>query len=99
MLDPEIVVYDEPTSGLDPITSRMVDDLIIQTSQRFGVTSVVITHDMASALHIAHRIHLLAAGTIVMDGTPAEFANTRHELGRRFLDSSGVALDRLLHRQ
>ena len=45
MLDPAIVVYDEPTSGLDPITSRLVDDLIIETNRRFNVTSVVITHD------------------------------------------------------
>jgi phospholipid/cholesterol/gamma-HCH transport system ATP-binding protein len=96
MLDPAIIVYDEPTSGLDPITSRLVDDLIVQTNQRFGVTSVVITHDMASALKIAHRIYLLSAGSIVTEGTPEQFANTQHELGRRFLDSSGIALDRLV---
>jgi phospholipid/cholesterol/gamma-HCH transport system ATP-binding protein len=96
MLDPKIIVYDEPTSGLDPITSRLVDDLILQTNERFGVTSVVITHDMASALKIAHRIYLLSAGSIVTEGTPQQFANTQHELGRRFLDSSGIALDRLL---
>ncbi|HTM44094.1 MAG TPA: ABC transporter ATP-binding protein [Polyangiaceae bacterium] len=94
MLDPAIVVYDEPTSGLDPITSRLVDDLIIETNRRFNVTSVVITHDMASALRIAHRIYLLAQGNIVTEGTPKEFASSHHDLARKFLDSSGVALER-----
>ncbi len=56
MLDPQIVVYDEPTSGLDPLTSRMVDELILETRERFGVTSVVISHDMTSALKIADYI-------------------------------------------
>jgi phospholipid/cholesterol/gamma-HCH transport system ATP-binding protein len=96
MLDPKIIVYDEPTSGLDPITSRLVDDLIQQTNERFGVTSVVITHDMASALKIAHRIYLLSGGSIVTEGSPEQFASTDHELGRRFLDSSGIALERLV---
>ncbi|HYQ16457.1 MAG TPA: ATP-binding cassette domain-containing protein, partial [Polyangiaceae bacterium] len=53
MLEPEVLMYDEPTSGLDPITSRTVDDLILETRDRFGVTSVVISHDMAGALEIA----------------------------------------------
>lgn len=96
MLDPEIIVYDEPTSGLDPITSRLVDDLILKTNERFSVTSVVITHDMASALKIGHRIYLLAKGSIVTEGTASEFAATSNELGRRFLESSGIALDRLV---
>ena len=53
MLEPEILVYDEPTSGLDPLTSRMVDDLIEETRDRYGITSVVISHDMAlSLIHI-----------------------------------------------
>src|SRR5437762_781340 len=56
MLEPAIIVYDEPTSGLDPLTSRMVDELIQETRDRFGVTSVVISHDMTSALGIADYI-------------------------------------------
>ena len=54
MLEPKVLIYDEPTSGLDPHTSRMVDDLIEETRDRFGVTSVVISHDMASTFRIAH---------------------------------------------
>ena len=55
MLDPPIVVYDEPTSGLDPITSRSVDDLIEETRRKFDVTSIVITHDIASCFRIADQ--------------------------------------------
>ena len=96
MLEPEIIVYDEPTSGLDPLTSRMVDDLIIETRDRFGVTSIVISHDMASALKIADHIFLIASGRIVGEGTPHELAEGKSELANRFVESSGIAVDRLL---
>ena len=59
MLEPPILVYDEPTSGLDPLTSRMVDDLIEEMRERFGVTSIVISHDIASCFRIAHQAFLL----------------------------------------
>src|ERR1041385_5857941 len=75
MLEPEIIVYDEPTSGLDPLTSRMVDELIQETRERFGVTSVVISHDMASALKIADYVFLLAKGRVMGEGTPDELAS------------------------
>ncbi|HLV68736.1 MAG TPA: ABC transporter ATP-binding protein [Polyangiaceae bacterium] len=96
MLEPEVLLYDEPTSGLDPITSRRVDDMILETRDKFGVTSVVISHDMASALHIADRVHLLAEGRIVASGAPRDIAQSTHELVRQFLDSSGIAASRLL---
>ena len=96
MLEPEILVYDEPTSGLDPITSRLVDDLILETNHRYNVTSVVISHDMASALRVADRIYLLSQGEIVTDGTPRELAEGNHRLARQFLESSGVSAEALL---
>jgi phospholipid/cholesterol/gamma-HCH transport system ATP-binding protein len=96
MLDPEIIVYDEPTSGLDPLTSRMVDDLILETRQRFGVTSVVISHDMTSALQIADHVFLLSQGRIVGDGSPAELVAGKVELANDFLRSSGIAAERLV---
>src|SRR5437763_13428882 len=65
MLEPPILVYDEPTSGLDPLTSRMVDDLIEAMRERFGITSIVISHDIASCFHIAHQAILLIRGQIV----------------------------------
>jgi phospholipid/cholesterol/gamma-HCH transport system ATP-binding protein len=95
MLNPEIVIYDEPTSGLDPTTSRMVDDLIEETRERFHVTNVVISHDMASTFRIAHQAFLLSNGRIVASGTPDEIATGENAEAKRFLDASGVAFERL----
>jgi phospholipid/cholesterol/gamma-HCH transport system ATP-binding protein len=93
MLDPPIVVYDEPTSGLDPITSRAVDDLIDETRRRFGVTSLVITHDIASCFNIADQAILLVAGEIVARGTPNELAHGDNKIAREFIAKSGVDVD------
>ena len=96
MLEPRVILYDEPTSGLDPITSRKVDDMILETRDKFGVTSVVISHDMTSALHIADNIHLLSEGRIVASGTAQEICHSSHDLIQKFIQSSGIATDRLL---
>ena len=66
---PDILLFDEPTSGLDPITTRTVDDLILKLQRELKVTTVVVTHDIASALLIADRLALLAGGDIVFNGT------------------------------
>ena len=96
MLEPEVLMYDEPTSGLDPITTRTVDEMILETCDRFGVTSVVISHDMAGALQIADRIFVLSKGMVAASGTPRELAEGDNAIVREFIDSSGVATDRLL---
>jgi phospholipid/cholesterol/gamma-HCH transport system ATP-binding protein len=93
MLDPPIVVYDEPTSGLDPITSRAVDDLIDETRQRFSVTSIVITHDIASCFRIADQAILLARGRIVARGTPWDLAHGQNGEAREFIRNSLVNVD------
>ena len=95
ILKPEILIYDEPTSGLDPHTSRMVDDMIEETRGRFGVTNVVISHDMTSAFRIAHNIGLLAGGRIVARGTPDELLNGPNAEARSFIAASGIDADRL----
>ena len=96
MLEPEVLMYDEPTSGLDPISCRMVDDLILETRERFGVTSLVISHDMAGALLMADRIFVLAKGRVAASGTPRELAEGDNEIVREFIGSSGIATERLL---
>ena len=96
MLEPEIIVYDEPTSGLDPLTSRLVDKLIKETSERFGVTSVVISHDMTSALQIADRIFILSNGQLVGEGSPQEILAGKVELANEFLRSSGISTESVL---
>jgi len=93
MLEPPILVYDEPTSGLDPLTSRVVDDMIEEMRHKFDVTSLVISHDIASCIRIAHQAILLIRGEIVARGTPDELANGDCEAARDFFAKSGVALD------
>ena len=73
MIDrPEILLYDEPTTGLDPVATKNVDEMIRRTADDFGVTSVVISHDMASTFRIGDRISMLDQGKIVVTGTPQE---------------------------
>jgi phospholipid/cholesterol/gamma-HCH transport system ATP-binding protein len=96
MLEPEAIFYDEPTSGLDPLTARLVDEMIVHTRDRFGVTSVVISHDMAGALRIADGIHLMAKGRVVSSGSPREVVAGSHDLARQFLESSGIDAERLV---
>ncbi|WP_437320665.1 ABC transporter ATP-binding protein [Sorangium sp. So ce385] len=95
MLEPEILIYDEPTSGLDPLTSRMVDDLIEETRARFKVTSVVISHDMASTFRIAHQAFLVIQGRVVASGTPDELASGDNEQARQFIAAAGVAPEKV----
>ena len=96
ILDPEIVMYDEPTSGLDPVMAGVVDDLILRTRERFGVTSIVISHDMAAAIRVADRVHLLDEGTIVASGAPRELLSGPSEQALEFIDSSAIDTERLL---
>jgi len=82
---PKILLYDEPTSGLDPVTSRRIDALITELRDRLGVTSVVVTHDMHSALAISDRIAMLGGGKVVTVATPAEFLASREPSVQEFL--------------
>ncbi len=90
VLRPEILIYDEPTTGLDPLATKNVDDMIVDTARRFGVTSVVISHDMASTFRIADHVALLDGGFIVTSGTPDELLADPHPLLARFLETSGM---------
>ncbi len=90
MLEPPILVYDEPTSGLDPLTSRLVDDLIEEMRVRFNVTSIVISHDIASCFRIAHQAILLIQGKVEAFGPPDSLVNGPSEVARDFIRNSGV---------
>jgi len=90
MLEPPILVYDEPTSGLDPLTSRMVDDLIEEMRERFNVTSIVISHDIASCFRIAHQAILLINGKVEACGPPDALVDGESEVAREFIRNSGV---------
>ena len=87
---PEIVLYDEPTSGLDPVTSRTIDSLIQKMRDDLGITSVVVTHDLHSALSIGTRIAMLHGGKIVEMATPKDFVNSPEPEVRAFLESQFI---------
>ncbi len=90
ILKPEILLYDEPTTGLDPVATKNVDDMIRDISKETGVTSVVISHDMASTFRIADRISMLYEGKIVVSGSPDEVLRSSHEMVRMFIEMSGA---------
>ncbi len=84
-VQPDIVLYDEPTAGLDPIMSEVINDLIVQARDEFGMTSVVVTHDMDSAFRVADRIAMLYDGRIIAVGTPEEIRQSTDERVRKFV--------------
>ncbi|NQU39316.1 MAG: ATP-binding cassette domain-containing protein [Lentisphaerae bacterium] len=88
--EPEIVLYDEPTSGLDPVTSRTIDRLIGHLREELGVTSVVVTHDLHSALAIGTRIAMLEQGRVAELATPEAFMKSSSEEVQRFLASQYI---------
>lgn len=85
-LDPEILIYDEPTTGLDPILTEMVDNLILETHKsREGLTSVMVSHDLAAAFRIADYVVMLDAGKVLLSGTAEDFFKSDIELVKRFV--------------
>jgi phospholipid/cholesterol/gamma-HCH transport system ATP-binding protein len=84
-LDPEVILYDEPTTGLDPVRSDVINELILKLQRELKVTSIVVTHDMASAFKVADRIVMLHEGRIIFDGSPEQIKTTDNDVVRRFV--------------
>ena len=70
---PEILLFDEPTTGLDPVTTALIDEVILDLSDRLKTTTITITHDMESAFRIGDRIAMLNQGKIIAEAPPEEF--------------------------
>jgi phospholipid/cholesterol/gamma-HCH transport system ATP-binding protein len=87
---PEILLYDEPTTGLDPIATKNVDEMIRHAADQFNVTSVVISHDMASTFRIGDRISMLYSGKILVTGTRDEVLASHEPALREFVETSGA---------
>jgi len=85
-LPPRILLYDEPTTGLDPSNVEKVNELILDLKGKLGVTSVVVTHDMPSALKVSDRLAMLHEGRIGALGSPEEIQATHHSLIRDFME-------------
>ena len=81
------MLYDEPTTGLDPVTRTTVDELIATLKSRLGLTSIVISHDIPSALQLADEIAFLSKGKILFVGSPEEFVRSSEPLIQAFLDA------------
>jgi phospholipid/cholesterol/gamma-HCH transport system ATP-binding protein len=78
ILNPRIMLYDEPTAGLDPITSREINDLIVGVRDKYNTSSIIITHDIASARETGDRIVVLMDGVTALEGTFEELRKARH---------------------
>lgn len=85
-MEPEIILYDEPTTGVDPITADAINNLIVELSHRLKVTSIVVTHDMASAYKIADSIAMLFHGQVIAEGSPDEIRHTNHPVVKQFIN-------------
>ncbi|MEW5854276.1 MAG: ABC transporter ATP-binding protein [Myxococcota bacterium] len=86
VLQPEIVLFDEPTSGLDPVTSAAIDELIVNTRQRLGLTFIVITHDVQSCARIADNIGMLWEGQLRAFGPRDDVLKSQDPVVRQFFD-------------
>jgi phospholipid/cholesterol/gamma-HCH transport system ATP-binding protein len=84
--EPKFLLYDEPTTGLDPVTTSVIDELIVRMSDQLGVTGVVITHDMKSAFRISDRVALLYDGQIRFNGTPDEIRAATDPVVKGFIE-------------
>ena len=86
VLEPKVLLYDEPTTGLDPIRAEVINQLIIKLQRELKITSIVVTHDLASAFKVADLIVMFYDGTVAMQGTPQEFRSSSNVIVQRFLD-------------
>ena len=90
-MDPRVILYDEPTTGLDPIRSDVINELILKLKREMSVTSIVVTHDMHSALKVGDRVVMLKEGKIIFDGTPDDVRNSDNPIVQRFVKGEASA--------
>lgn len=90
-MDPRVILYDEPTTGLDPIRSDVINELILKLKREMSVTSIVVTHDMHSALKVGDRVVMLKDGKIIFDGTPDEVRQSDNPIVERFVKGEASA--------
>lgn len=87
-LSPQVILFDEPTTGLDPILQITIMDLIKRIKESYGLTCVIISHDLILAFKYADNIAFLHEGIIIEEGTPEKIKGSRHPFVQRFLESA-----------
>lgn len=85
-LNPDFVIFDEPTTGIDPISANIVDRLIRDLSDRLGVTSIVVSHDLRSIFGVADRVAMLYQGALILDGPPSVYRNSGNPIVDQFIN-------------
>ncbi len=95
IMDPELILYDEPSAGLDPVISSVIDELIIELSEKIGATSIIVTHEMDSAFKVATQMAMLFQGKIIAADTPERFKNSADPIVAQFIagDTQGPILE------
>ena len=93
VLNPKVVLYDEPTTGLDPIRADVINELIIKLQQQLDITSIVVTHDLASTYKVADLTVMLHEGKVVFTGTPEELRQSDNPIVQRFLKGEASAAE------
>lgn len=88
VMEPELLLFDEPSTGLDPVTGSLIDDLIINLTQKVCSTSIIVTHDMASAFRVGTRLAMLHQGRIIEDGPPEAFRASQNPLVAQFISGN-----------
>src|SRR3954467_8638155 len=96
-LRPKYILYDEPTTGLDPVTSAVIDQLMVRMREKLNVTGVVITHDMRSAFTVGTRIAMLYQGRVRWQGTIDEIQTTTDPLVRQFVEGRPTVEGDVVH--
>jgi phospholipid/cholesterol/gamma-HCH transport system ATP-binding protein len=88
VLEPELVLFDEPSAGLDPVIASVIDELIIDLTEKSKVTSIIVTHEMDSAFRIGTRMAMLYQGKIIEDAEPEKFKQSTNPVVTQFLSGS-----------
>jgi phospholipid/cholesterol/gamma-HCH transport system ATP-binding protein len=96
VMEPELILFDEPTQGLDPVIGALIDELIIDLTKRTKTTSIIVTHLMDSAFHVATRMAMLHRGKIIEQGTPEHMRQSKNPVVVQFL--SGTTKGPILER-
>jgi phospholipid/cholesterol/gamma-HCH transport system ATP-binding protein len=86
MTHPDVMMYDEPTTGLDPVISDSINKLVKKLGDRLGMTTIVVTHDMKSAMYIADRIIYIHKGKIYFNGKPEDLMKSQDPLIKNFVE-------------